>query len=189
VKHWTDDVLAAILLAEGWPRYTNDPDDPGGPTKGGITLATLAAWRRARVTAADVEALEEHEVRSIYRDRYIDGPRFAEIPDDLLAHQVVDAGVLHGTTRAARWLQEACGAKVDGRVGTLTLGALALSNPQAVALRFASVRIRFLGSIVAENHRARRRGETSRDLSKYAGGWANRATGFLDLEADQADRP
>ena len=73
----TEAIIDTILRREGWPRYTNRPSDRGGPTKGGITLATLASWRKRPVTATDVAALDEAEVRAIYRARYIEEPGFA----------------------------------------------------------------------------------------------------------------
>lgn len=181
------DDLDAILEAEGWPKYTNDPDDRGGPTKGGITLATLAAWRRRPVTAADVRDLGEAEAREIYRERYIVGPRFSEIEDDLLAHQVIDSGVLHGQETAAKWLQQAIGGVgVDGRVGTFTLGALALADPHRVSLRFAAQRARYMGRIIADNYKARRAGRTSRDQARFAAGWLDRAMRAIDAEVERA---
>lgn len=41
-----------LLGIPGDNTYTNDPHDPGGPTNKGITLATLATWRKQKITAA-----------------------------------------------------------------------------------------------------------------------------------------
>ena len=45
-------LIAELIQREGG--YVDDPDDRGGPTKYGITLATLQAWRHTPVSAADV---------------------------------------------------------------------------------------------------------------------------------------
>ena len=45
VENEIKDCLEKILEREGWPKYTDHPDDRGGPTKGGITLGTLRSWR------------------------------------------------------------------------------------------------------------------------------------------------
>jgi lysozyme family protein len=51
--------------------YVNNPNDPGGPTKYGITLKTLAAYRRqSKVTAADVKALSLAEAAAILDSQY-----------------------------------------------------------------------------------------------------------------------
>ena len=58
------EIIDDVLEAEG-SKYTNDPADPGGPTRWGITLKTLRRWRQSggrrgghQVTAADVRARE-----------------------------------------------------------------------------------------------------------------------------------
>jgi lysozyme family protein len=99
-----DQIIDEILRREGWPKYTNRASDRGGPTKGGITLATLRAWRAAQpyVSAADVEALTEAEVRTIYRHRYVIEPGYAAIADAALRGVVVDCAVLYGTDDAKK---------------------------------------------------------------------------------------
>jgi lysozyme family protein len=116
-------IIDTILRREGWPRYTDRPSDRGGPTKGGITLATLTSWRKRPVTAADVAALDEDEVRAIYRARYIADPGFAGITDDTLRALVIDSGVIHNTSRAGTWLQDA----VNDLAGQPVLRSTALS--------------------------------------------------------------
>ena len=123
----TDEIIDDILEAEG-SRYTNDPTDPGGPTKFGITLATLKRWRLRRdqrelVTAASVRALQPKEAREIYRHFYIVDPGFDLLPDEVQAF-VVDTGVHFGPRTAARQLQAAVGVKTDGLIGMQTLGAV-----------------------------------------------------------------
>src|SRR3990167_11048904 len=97
-------ILAHIFQIEGWPAFTDDPTDRGGSTKGGITLAALQAWRGRPTTKAELRNLTKAEAGDIYRSRYI--APFEAVEDELLRWQVVDAGVLSGPARAARWLQE-----------------------------------------------------------------------------------
>ncbi|CAO3440155.1 glycoside hydrolase family 108 protein [Azospirillum endophyticum] len=180
----TEAVIDTILRREGWPRYTDRPSDRGGPTKGGITLATLMSWRKRPVTAADVVALDEAEVRTIYRARYIEEPAFAGIADDKLRALVIDSGVNHGPARAGAWLQEAVNdfagrpaLKVDGAVGPKTLAAV--NGTDAVGLWrsvFAS-RMRFYGQIITGD--ARKRGRTEDDALNAAG-WLNRLAEFME---------
>ena len=63
------DIAEAIVAREGG--YVNDPDDPGGPTKYGVTLATLQTYGRdltgdGRITARDVQALGKAEAARIF---------------------------------------------------------------------------------------------------------------------------
>jgi lysozyme family protein len=169
-------IVDHILHSEGWPTFTNHPQDRGGPTKGGITLKTLQSYgNRPSATEADLRNLTEVEARKIYEKSYIIAPGFALIKDDLLRFQVVDAGVLSGTSRATRWLQEVVGAVVDGRMGPVTASAVNSGDAHTIALKFCAARARGLMRIV------------SKDPSQavWASGWMNRAMGFLDREADR----
>jgi len=113
-----DRCLAEVLRLEGG--YTDNPDDPGGPTNFGITQATLAtAWGRP-ATAKDVAALTVADVAEIYRTRYWAKTRCGELPAGLdLA--VVDTAVNMGPETAVRLLQRALGVSADGVVGSATL--------------------------------------------------------------------
>ncbi len=170
-------IIDAILEAEGWPEFTDDPDDPGGPTKGGITIKTLRSWRReqgskAPITPADVEALDEDEVRAIYVHRYIIKPGFGGIGDRDLAAYVIDCGVLHDTRKATRWLQEAVGKlRVDGKLGPLTAARVNI-HPQSghIMLKMVATRMRFMG----------RRIEHRRSQAKWAAGWLDRCADGID---------
>lgn len=170
-----DSVLDHVFTVEGWPKFTNDPADRGGPTKGGITLATLRSWRGKPVTVDDLRNLGKPEAGDIYQSMFIGG--FAGINDDLLRLQVVDSGILHGPARATAWLQEAVGVKADGKIGPVTLRSVNSLSPHVIGIRFAARRIRFIGALI----------EAKRDQAKWAGGWSNRATSFLDKEADRGN--
>lgn len=180
----TGAIIDAILKREGWPRYTNRPSDRGGPTKGGITLDTLTAWRKRPVTAADVEALDEAEVRAIYQSRYIDGPGFAGITDADLRALVIDSGVNHGPGRASTWLQDAVNdvagrplLKADGAVGPKTLSAVNSADAGGLWRSVFAARMRFYGQIITGD--ARKRGRTEDDALNAAG-WLNRLSEFID---------
>src|ERR1041384_4619075 len=126
------DIIDDLIRREG-STYSDHPADRGGPTKYGITLRTLRAWRHriepSQITdASDVEALTEEEARAIYTAMYVINPRFIELNDVRLQALLVDCGVQHGTERATRWLQEALGVKVDGDLGPLTLAAANASS-------------------------------------------------------------
>lgn len=170
-----DRLIDGILDAEGWPKFTNDPNDRGGPTKGGITLETLGAWRGKPVTAADVEALTGPEVRAIYRQEFVVGPGFDKIGDADVRFYVVDAGVLHGPGWAARRLQEVAGVAPDGVVGPVTLAAVNADDLGAkLNLLFAARRVRKVVDIAV------------RDPSqlKWLRGWINRSLKAVEHEAE-----
>ena len=138
--------LACVLRHEGG--YSDHPDDPGGATMMGITLATLAAWRGHAVAKAEVRALSRAEVAAIYRARYWDAVRADQLSAGLdLA--VFDYAVNSGPSRAVRTLQKALGVAVDGRIGAQTLGAAHLKPPAEVIAALCAARLEFLEGLSA----------------------------------------
>jgi lysozyme family protein len=164
-----EDDLDAIIAREGRV-YTNDPDDPGGPTKFGITLKTLRAWRNnQRLEARDVELLTEAEARDIYFALYIVDPDFLILDDAPLRSQLIDFGVHSGPSTATRELQIIIGAKPDGRLGPATLRILQDYEARTVGNKLAVARTLFLCRQVVQNPRKLR----------YLFGWVKRALAFI----------
>lgn len=125
-------VVDEVLRAEGG--YVNDPADNGGETAFGITVAVA----RANGYKGAMRDMPEAVARAIYTARYITEPRFDQV---LALHagvgaELIDTGVNMGPHRAAEFLQRWLngfndnGARysslfVDGRLGDVSLGALA----------------------------------------------------------------
>lgn len=129
--------LAQVLGHEGG--FVNDPQDPGGATKMGITRATLAEWRGAPVTEEEVRALTEEEAREIYRARYWNPLRCDDLPPGFEL-MVFDFGVNAGPGAAARMLQRAVGVRADGAIGPVTLAAARAADPRAAIDAMARLR-------------------------------------------------
>lgn len=139
-----DAAIAHVLKMEGG--YSNDPHDPGGPTNRGITLAAFASWRGVALTEgsrpgliAELKRIPVATAKAIYRRRYWEAARC----DRLSAAGAVmhfDAAVNHGVGSAARMLQQACGADVDGEIGPNTLAAVSAIDPRELVQRYADVR-------------------------------------------------
>lgn len=113
-----DIFIDPLIKAEGG--YVDNPDDNGGPTKYGITLATLSDWRKQNCTALDVFELHIIEAKQIYKKKYWDPVRGDELPF-ALAFLVADAAVNSGPIQAIRWLQKALRLSSDGIFGPITL--------------------------------------------------------------------
>jgi lysozyme family protein len=180
------EIIGEILAREGWPAFTDHPADRGGPTKGGITLASWREYsKNPAATAADVAAITEEQARDFYHFRHIEGPRFAEILDDALREIVIDAGVLHGVPQSAMWLQQGVGVKADGKIGPLTLAAVNAADPLGLFLWMAAQRARKCGRLVSSDRelaRAREAGFVALQAVNAAG-WNNRVAGFLEAAA------
>ena len=125
----TEDIIDGVLQREG-TTYTDRPDDKGGPTCCGITLATLRAYRAPASTSVDdLKALNPQTARPVYQHVFVDAPGFSQITDPSLQALMVDAGVQHGPEEAVKMLQRAVGVTVDGRLGEVSLAAMNSHEP------------------------------------------------------------
>jgi uncharacterized protein (TIGR02594 family) len=143
--------LAHVLEMEGG--WTDDPYDPGGPTNFGITLATYARDKGIELTAANIATLKAElksipaaVVRRIYRDRYWQ-PASCTQMSPALGFFHFDAAVNQGVTGAARLLQEAVGAEIDGEIGPETLAKAAAPPIGETLALYADARRRHYRSL------------------------------------------
>ncbi len=178
-------VAAEIVAREGG--YVNDPDDPGGPTKYGVTLATLRRLNRdltgdRRVTEADIRALTETEAARIFVDQFFKAPGLDRLPE-AIQPSVFDMYVNSGAN-AVRILQRLlCDMRmavdVDGVIGPQT--ALAAGRAQAAAAGFFadaySIARRNYYYALGDARPASRKYCRRRDGGK--GGWILRAEAFI----------
>jgi lysozyme family protein len=165
-----------ILEREGGAKVTNRSSDRGGLTKYGITQAAWTDYRMTHgfaVGPVTVVELTEQEARDFYFTVHIAAPHFDLIADDYLQDFIVDCGVNHGVSRAARWLQEAAGVSVDGAVGPKTLERVNAANPVSLLLRLFAIRARFYAKISSDQL------PVDPDLPNLQG-WINRLSQFVD---------
>lgn len=161
-------ILAPFILSyEGG--YVNDPDDPGGATNRGVTIAT---WKRCGydkdgdgdIDIADLKLITPDDaVNRIMKPYYWDRWQADRIKSQSVANIVVDwvwGSGKHGITE----VQKILGVAVDGIVGQQTLAALNSQPPQALFDHIRRARIRFIDNIIK-----------SRPTSaKYRRGWLRR---------------
>ncbi|MEQ8825485.1 MAG: TIGR02594 family protein [Filomicrobium sp.] len=171
--------LDHVLEMEGG--FTDDPHDPGGPTNKGITLKVFAAWRRVDLTSAtrhdllaELRNIATSEVQEIYRQRYWRLARCEEFPPALALFHF-DASVNHGVTGAARLLQEAVGAAIDGQIGPETKGKAHAMLLEKVLERYADVR--------------RRKYRSLPHFWRFGRGWLRRVNRTLERAKKLARQP
>lgn len=126
-----DTIIDGVIEREG--PYVNNPDDPGGETKFGITekVARDNGWR------GRMQDLTREFARDVYYHRYVVAPGFDRLVAmaPRVAAELVDTGVNAGQDRAGKMLQRALnlfnrGGRdfadlvVDGEVGPKTRAAL-----------------------------------------------------------------
>jgi len=162
--------LAFVLLNEG-NTYVFDALDRGGPTLRGVTLATLSAYRGAPQTAADVQALGLEETQAIYKKMYWAPIKGDSIRRQPVATAIFDMAVLCGPARAARMAQTAVGAKADGIIGPLTLGAINAMPSVQFLEAFTKICNDYLNGIAQANP----------TQNRFLAGWSKRTSKFANL--------
>ncbi|HEX5499562.1 MAG TPA: glycosyl hydrolase 108 family protein, partial [Thermomicrobiales bacterium] len=137
--------LARLLAHEGG--YSNHPSDPGGPTNFGITIADYRKYIKPDATAADVEAMQVGEAKTIYRKRYWDAMRCDDLPAGV-DYAVFDYGVNSGTGRAGKVLRR-CLRLADGsaRITDEVIAATGAADARALIASICDERIVFLKSL------------------------------------------
>ena len=161
--------LALVLKSEGG--FVNDPRDPGGATNMGITRQTLAAWRHIvpwqALPVVAVELLSRDEAADIYKAEYwdrIDGDALPAGVD----YAVFDFAVNSGWPKAAMTLQGIVGVAEDGKIGPITLAAIAKERPTFLIPKLCAMRLGFLRKLSTWPH--------------FGAGWTNRVN-QVDIDA------
>jgi lysozyme family protein len=110
----------------------------------GVTQDTYDAFLANNdVPTRDVRQISDSEVDTIYFRQYWKPIRAYDLPDGV-AYCTFDAAVNSGPEQAAKWLQRAVGAQVDGIVGEQTLALVHESNPEAVIDDMCDLRLAFM---------------------------------------------
>ena len=162
-------LIPFILKAEGG--FVNDPDDPGGATKMGVSLRLLKSlgdikWdldHDGDIDIDDIRALTPELAKEIYWERFYAPLQLDAIRDEKLALQVLDHAVNAGNRSAVKILQHISGCKEDGLIGPKTIAA-ANTFRDNIALRYQQGRYLFYEDLV----------EVKAKFAKYIPGWINR---------------
>ena len=146
-----------LIGAEGG--YVNDPKDPGGETKFGISKRSYPNVDIANLTVGDA--------RNIYlRDFW--NPLGVAHP--AIKFQVFDFAVNSGIQTAIRKLQAAIGVADDGHWGPISAAALEGMDVNDVLMRFMALRLRFWTRCSA--------------WSAMGAGWVNRGARQLEYASE-----
>lgn len=126
--------------------FVDHPDDPGGATKYGVTLATLQAIRPG-ATVDDVKALTFDEAVLIMRVHYVLEPRIDRIHSVKVRMALIDFGIHSGPARAIRALQRVLRVAgheevaADGVIGPMTVQATYTVDAGVLANRIIARRL------------------------------------------------
>ena len=144
MKENFDAALKAILHHEGG--FVNHPKDPGGMTNLGVTKRVWEEWVGHDVDEQAMRALTPEIVGPMYKVKYWDKIKGDDLPDGV-DYIVFDAAVNSGPGRAAKWLQAAVGASVDGAIGAGTLKAVADFPASDLIYAYQAKRLEFLQNL------------------------------------------
>ena len=171
------DVIIARTIDQFEGGFVNDPDDPGGATNFGITIADLRRWRKQPTTPDDVRAMTRDTAIQIYWVYYWNAPNIGALPDELQP-VVFDAGVNLGPSTAIKMLQVILRAggftdvTLDGMIGPVTAKSTCLAEQEYGAAvlvnKFCDARAARYRSIVSANP----------VMEKYLHGWLARVNAF-----------
>lgn len=109
-----DQAFQTLIKIEGG--LVNDPRDPGGLTKYGISKKAFPNLDIANITL--------EQAKEIYKKNYWDKCRCDDLPASFDI-AVFDTAVNMGSDKAIRLLQKALGVYADGVIGNKTLSAAA----------------------------------------------------------------
>lgn len=115
--------------------YVNDPADPGGETKFGISKRSYPN--------VDIKALTRDQAAQIYRADFWDRIHADELADGV-AFQAFDFAVNSGIETAVRALQRAIGVADDGHWGPHTRAAAAAMSESDTIMLLNAERLEFM---------------------------------------------
>lgn len=122
--------------------YANHPSDPGGETMWGVTKSV------ARENGYDgpMKALPVDVAQAIYKRQYWDAVKADALPA-AVRYAVFDGAVNSGVGQSVLWLQRACGASADGKIGPRTIAAAHAMDGDKLLAAILAQRLRFMTSL------------------------------------------
>lgn len=115
--------------------YVDDPTDPGGETKWGISKRSYPR--------VDIKNLTRNQAIAIYYRDFWLKIRGDEISDGC-AHQLMDTAVNSGCAQAIRFMQRALGVADDGHFGPISMDAMRKAKEIDVVMLVMAERLDFM---------------------------------------------
>lgn len=154
--------LNYVLQSEGG--FINDPDDSGGATNKGITLAVFKEYKRNNhLTLEDLKNISNSDVYDIYKKLYWDRV-YADNLNSGCDYACFDFAVNAGVARSVKLAQGVVGANVDGIMGPATLALCNRVDTLFFINAFSNSKREFYESIV----------KNKPTQEKFLKGWLNR---------------
>jgi lysozyme family protein len=162
--------MPIIFYHEGG--FVNNPADPGGATKYGISLRFLKGLslevadldHDGNIDIDDIKLITHEIATPIYEQRFYTPMQIEQFRSDELALQLFDMGVNAGPRQAIKLLQQELSITADGIVGAETLRVANSFSFNTMAIRYKYGRIFFYKNLV----------KIHPEYSIFLKGWINR---------------
>lgn len=148
-----DEAFNRLMKYEGG--YSNNPNDPGGETKYGIS--------KAAYPDLDIRNLTIEQAKDIYFKEFW---QFLPALPDKLDYAVFDFAVNSGTQTATRYLQRVLGVADDGYFGPVSQKALENSILPFIYKSYNLERMRFMTKL--------------KDFNTFGRGWISRVLDIIE---------
>lgn len=158
-------LIPKLLRWEGG--FVNDPDDAGGATNKGVTIATFRKFYGEDATIEQLKRITDDQWMHIFKVGYWDKYKADDIKDQSIANLCVDWLYNSGITAIKR-VQKIVGVVDDGIVGPKTIEAINTKASRSLFYQIRAARIAFVETI-ARNKPSQR---------KFLQGWKNRILSF-----------
>lgn len=177
--------IGPVLVHEG-STFTNDPSDPGGATKYGVSLRWLKSIGQdanghlagdldhdGDVDITDIRNMTVNDAMALYESKWWNPYPFSLLDSQRVATKVFDTAVNMGTHRAFRLLQTALVVRgrqlaIDGLWGPTTTISTNLAEPTQLCLEFCTQQADYYTALVRHHP----------PFAKYKNGWLNRANWY-----------
>lgn len=126
--------------------YVDHPNDPGGATNKGVTIATFRRYIKPKGTKSDLRKITNAQVSMVYKRQYWDKVSADYLPSGV-DYCVSDFAINSGPSRAAKYLQRVVGAAQDGKIGPATIAAVEKMDTAELINRLCDDRLAFMKRI------------------------------------------
>lgn len=158
------DIFERTIDHEG--NYSNDPNDPGGETKFGISKRSYPNLIISKLTLEDAY--------NIYKRDFWDVIHGDNLPYSV-AYQLFDFAINSGVGTAIRYLQRAVGVADDGYIGPVSIKAISETSELVMILNLNAERLDFMTRL--------------KNWPSEGAGWARRIAKNLHYAAQDLRKP
>lgn len=157
-----DNAFDRLMGHEGG--YVNDPKDPGGETKYGISKRSYPN--------EDIAGLTRDRAKVLFKRDFWDRINADQLPDGV-AFQLADFAYNSGAETAVRYLQRACGVADDGHWGPVSQDAVEERSESDLILLLNAERLEMLTKL--------------KGWADFGRGWARRIAANLRYGAEDSE--